>query len=229
MFFLETNGLENSLLFLGLWQLPSPRNVKQQAQAPPLKPWWFRNHHGGSFCCCVRVGDQPKGTWELDSWMTWGLQRDLARVGQTWATLECPLTFSYLNYRLLFLVLRDLSDFSASTSFLFSSVSWLLRHDRIVRPIQCHYIYQPVTSGLILNRWRTSPGLQMTVLTKYFILAIILFIKVILFHKKSYSLFPICIGAVSSVIASKIFQMILIIVAFCLFSIWSGVAWWNYG
>lgn len=71
-------------------------------------------------------------------------------------------------------------------------------------------MHPSLLSGLEFNRWRVSLNLQMVVLSSYFLLAVTL-------CNKSYLLFPICVFDISSMIAFKILQMVLIIAAFCLF------------
>lgn len=104
-FFLETNGLENILLFLGIWQFPSPCNVKQQVRAPSLKRVLSKVY--GSFSCCVWVGAEPTEHERAQQLNDTGGCR-ATWVLKAWVISECLLgvTFSKINYGLLFLVLR---------------------------------------------------------------------------------------------------------------------------
>lgn len=134
MFFLETNGLKNVLLFLGMWQFPSHVNMIAGSCSILTQRRSLR--------CVVSFPAgweraEPRGPWECSTpeWrggcrVAWHECKDLRDLG-----MSPQFNLFEINYRLLFLYLGSIWIL-IPTSFLFSTVSCILRHNRIVRAIQ---------------------------------------------------------------------------------------------
>lgn len=169
MFFLETNGLKNFMLSLGLWPLPSPGNVNQQARALFLKQ--DTSPKCVSFFCSVRWASReehkPMGQPEdmrASGWLGESVD-DMGDLG-----VLPRLTFSSISCRFLFLAFKDV----ITQSHLFS-VQVCVLHPKAWQNCQIHSltIRQGLPPGLVFNRGTALPSLQMMVLTKYFILAMV--------------------------------------------------------
>ena len=174
MFFLETNGLKNVLSFLGMWQFPSSCNVKQQARALSLKQQLSLR----CCCpCCVRSGDELEEHEGAEQPSDAGAAECLVESVEDLSDLGLSPRLSFPNINSRIYVISQFHCLSVQHCFP-SPKAWQICQAESVTSVQ-----QSLTSGLVRNGWRASPSLQMIALTKYFILAIILLIKVILFHK----------------------------------------------